>query len=159
MKQILLILMAVVMVGCAITVEFPGKASTKDEESEKIIEAAIRGGATGELTKEDYDKVTAMNLKNKQLTSVKGLEKCTQLTYLLLGSNQLTDTDVKGLMNLTNLDRLDLDSNQITHLKGLEKLTKLEVLWIRNNPDITKAQIAELQKALPKCLIEHTATK
>ena len=27
------------------------------------------------------------------------------------------------------------------------------------NPDLTKAQIAELQKALPKCRISHNAKK
>jgi hypothetical protein len=27
----------------------------------------------------------------------------------------------------------------------------LEFLWIINNPDLTKAQIDELQKALPNC--------
>jgi hypothetical protein len=30
---------------------------------------------------------------------------------------------------------------------------------LRNNPDLTKAQIAELQKALPKCKIIHNAKK
>ncbi len=35
--------------------------------------------------------------------------------------------------------------------KGLEKLTQLRGLHLCNNPDLTKAQIAELKKALPKC--------
>jgi hypothetical protein len=30
---------------------------------------------------------------------------------------------------------------------------------LRNNPDLTKAQIVELQKALPKCNIIHNAKK
>jgi len=33
---------------------------------------------------------------------------------------------------------------------GLEKLTQLKELHLSDNPDLTKAQIAELQKALPK---------
>jgi len=41
----------------------------------------------------------------------------------------------------------------------MEKLTKLEVLYLRDNPDLTKAQIAELQKALPKCKIQSNPTK
>jgi hypothetical protein len=36
-------------------------------------------------------------------------------------------------------------------VKGLEKLTRLTRLELRDNPAITKAQIDELQKALPKC--------
>ena len=102
------------------------------EESAKVIEAAIRKAAkkpTGELTKADYKKVTRLSLLGNQLTSVKGLEQLTQLKQLNLRANQLTD------------------------VKGLEKLTQLEDLWLENNPDLTKAQIAELQKALPNCFI------
>ena len=41
----------------------------------------------------------------------------------------------------------------------LEKLTQLKLLNLSNNPDLTKAQIAELEKALPKCKISHDAEK
>jgi len=80
------------------------------EESEKVIEAAIRKELkkhVGELTKADLEKVTSLNLRNNQLTDV----------------------------------------------KGLEKLTQLKLLFLYNNPalTLTKAQIAELKKALPKC--------
>jgi hypothetical protein len=45
-------------------------------------------------------------------------------------------------------------------VKGLEKLTQLKFLEISfGNPDLTKAQIAELQKALPKCKIDSNPTK
>ena len=109
------------------------------EESAKVIEAAIRGccrgKATGELTKADYEKVTVLNLLNNQLTDVKGLEKLTQL---------------KGL---------DLNTNQLTSVQGLEKLTQLKILDLTNNPELTKAQIDELQKALPKCRIVSNPKK
>ena len=38
-------------------------------------------------------------------------------------------------------------------MKGLEKLTKFKELYLRDNPDLTKTQIDQLQKALPKCRI------
>ena len=44
-------------------------------------------------------------------------------------------------------------------LNGLEKLTQLMLLKLSYNPDLTKAQIAELQKALPKCTIYSNPTK
>jgi len=44
-------------------------------------------------------------------------------------------------------------------VKGLEKLTKLEELVLNDNPDLPKAQIAELKKALPKCDISSNPTK
>jgi len=79
------------------------------------------------------------------------------VTRLYLSKNQLTD--VKGLEKLTRLKELWLIHNQLTDVTGLEKLTKLEYLFLNNNPDLPKAQIAALQKALPKCRIQHTAKK
>ena len=103
------------------------------------------------------EKVKELHLVNKQLTGVKGLEKLTNLTYLNLHNNQLTS--VKGLEKLTQLQTLNLFNNQLTDIKGLEKLTQLELLFLRRNPALTKAQIDELQNALPKCKIYHNATK
>ena len=124
------------------------------EESAKVIEEAIRKAArkpTGELTKADLEKVTELDLRHKGLTSVEGLEKLRQLEKLILSGNQLTD--VKGLEKLTQLKSLYLLSNQLTEVKGLEKLTQLKSLFLIHNPELTKAQIDQLQKALPKCWI------
>ena len=141
MKQLLLICAVVALVG--------GCASTNP-----FVERAIREELkkpTGELTEADLEKVTHLNLSFNILTSVKGLEKLTQLEELYLGSNQLTD--VKGLEKLTKLKVLILTSNKLTDVKGLEKLTQLERLNLTYNPDLTEAQITELRKALPKCKI------
>ena len=35
----------------------------------------------------------------------------------------------------------------------MKKFTQLKDLYLYGNPNLTKAQIAELQKALPKCKI------
>ena len=87
-----------------------------------------------------------------------GLEKLTQLKFLYLQFNRLTD--VTGLEKLTQLKVLYLYTNQLAEVpKGLEKLTQLKVLNLQHNPDLPKAQIDELQKALPKCKIEHNAKK
>ena len=161
------------------------KPLTKEESARHIrghVEARIRTAAnkpTGELTQADFEKVTRLDLYNNQLTSVKGLEKLTKLKELFLSDNQLTSvkglekltqlkelylsnnqlTDVKGLEKLTQLEKLHLTNNQLTDVRGLEKLTQLKVLYLSDNPDLTKAQIAELQKALPKCKIRSNPTK
>ena len=76
--------------------------SDPNDPNNVTIEAAIRKSLkyigespTGELTQADLEKVTELELDRKQLTSVKGLEKLTQLKELPLDDNQLTD--VKGL--------------------------------------------------------------
>ena len=91
------------------------------------------------------------------LHELKGLKKLTQLKTLDLRDNKLTD--VKGLEKLTQITTLSLYNNQLTDVKNLEKLSQLIYLYLGDNPDLTKAQIAELQKALPKCRIYSTATK
>ena len=131
------------------------------EDSATLIEAAIRKAAkkpTGELTKADLEKVTSLNIRGNKLTEVpKGLEKLTKLEELFLDDNQLTD--VKGLEKLTQLKVLYLHDNKLTSVKGLEKLTQLEALDLENNLDLTKAQIDQLQKTLPKCKITSNPTK
>ena len=211
MKQILVMMAAVVLVGCgefregfkkgvdrqkkaAATAEAKavaevkptGWASDPNDPNNVTIEAEIRKSLkyigespAGELTQADLEKVTELELDRKQLTSVKGLEKLTQLESLHLPHNKLTD--VKGLENLMQLKELPLDDNQLTSVKGLENLTQLEGLWLpRNqltdvkglkkltrlteldlidNPALTRAQIDELKKALPKCDIRSNPTK
>ena len=105
---------------------------------------------------EKLDQLKELSLDQNKLADVTGLEKLDQLTLLHLHDNQLTN--VKGLEKLTQLKRLLLNDNQLTDLKGLEKLTQLTELTLTDNPALTKAQIAELQKALPNCKITHNAT-
>jgi Leucine-rich repeat (LRR) protein len=108
---------------------------------------------------EKLTQLTSLGLSNNQLTKLpKGLEKLTQLTYLQLAGNKLTEVP-KGLEKLTQLTHLYLYRNQLTSVKGLEKLTKLEELNLDYCFDLTKAQINQLQKALPKCRIDSTPLK
>ena len=215
MKQILVMIAAVGLVGCGEFVEGFKKGVDRQKKAAEAraaaekkpvaegaivaewvsdpndphnvtIEVAIRKSLkyigespTGELTQADLKKVTELELDRKQLTSVKGLEKLTQLESLHLSHNKLTD--LRGLENLTHLKELPLDDNQLTSVKGLENLTQLEGLWLpRNqltdvkglkkltrlteldlidNPALTRSQIDELKKALPKCDIRSNPTK
>ena len=139
-KQILLMLAVVALVGCGTT---SWVSDPKDPNNVKI-EAAIRdslGKRTeginwiihqGEITKAHLEKVRVVDLSRKKLTEIpKGLEKLTQLKMLYLGDNQLTD--VSGLENLTQLKVLLLDDNKLTDVTSLEKLDQLESLHLKDN--------------------------
>jgi len=67
---------------------------------------------------------------------------------------EFQNDQIEALLKLLGKKRLLL-----TDVQGLEKLTQLEMLNLHANPDLTKAQIAELQKALPKCKIGSNATR
>ena len=143
MKQILLMIAVVALVGCGgkkedgnTGVVKPIKPSPKAAPekliSEPIVEENIRESIikyTGELTKTDLEKVKVLILNEKKLTNLKSLH------------------------GLINLERLYLNDNQLTDVNVLKKLPKLEMLSLFRNPDLTKAQIDELKKALPKCTI------
>ena len=187
MKQFLLICAVVVLVGCGkatkekaaqikaaaddravaekkatetATIPQQPKITSEKLIADPIIEKAIREKLkkpTGELTKADYEKVTRLVLNGEGLTSLKELEKLTQLKTLYLIGNQLTS--VKELEKLTQLTWLNLNGNKLTDVKGLENLDQLNDLDLYNNPDLTKAQVDQLQKALPKCKIHSNPTK
>ena len=171
MKQLLLMIAVVMLVGCgkkedgntgAVKPNLPSPEAVPEKLiTDPNVEKAIREKLEkpeGELTEADYEQLEELSLFNNKLTEVpKGLENLTQLKWLHLYSNQLTD--VKGLEKFTKLKSLHLQDNQLTSVKGLEKLTQLTYLNLEHNPDLTKAQIDELQKALPKCKISSNPTK
>ena len=104
-------------------------------DAEKI-EAAIRAKIekpTGELTEADYEEVEKLDLQENQIS------------------------DLSALAELKELKRLDLFNNQISDASTLRKLTKLKVLLLRENPNLAKAEIEKLKKALPDCTIVHDA--
>ena len=126
-------------------------------DAEKI-EAAIRQAAnkpTGELTKVDLEKVTWLNFSGYQLTDVSALAGLKQLERLHLLNNQLTD--VNALVGLKQLTDLNLNGNRLIDASSLAGLTQLKYLFLQDNPDLIKVEIAKLRVALPKCKIEHNA--
>ena len=123
-------------IGCATTPKVG--VIPNSPEAEAAIETAIRGSLnrpTGELTKADLEKV-------------KGL---------YLGGNRISD--LSPLAGLKELEGLSLPFNRITDLTPLAGLTGLKALWLDGNPNLTKAEIYRLQKALPKCKIRHSAQR
>ena len=144
------------------------------------IEAAIRKAAnkpTGTLTKADLEKVTRLDLTNRNLTDFSALVGLTQLKSLTLVGNGSGFTDISPLAGLTQLETLSLSNNKITDISALAsltnlselcpnsyritdvsplaKLTWLKTLAIHDNRIRAKADIEKLKIALPKCSIVH----
>ena len=125
MKQILVMMTAVVLVGCGSTISDP------------VVEESVRESLKkpeGELTEADLVKVTELILTLTQITDagLKDVAKLEKLKYLDLAFTKTTDEG----------------------LREVAKLQKLEVLWLRGTK-VTKAGVAELKKALPNCRIRR----
>ena len=102
-------------------------------------------------------ELTRLSLYNNKISDVSALKELTNLKDLQLGRNSISD--VSDLRKLIQLNDLLLYKNNISDVSPLKELKQLVSLHLKDNPDLTKAQIAELQKALPKCKISHNATK
>jgi flagellar hook assembly protein FlgD len=112
---------------------------------------------TEELTDEKLESIIRMTSTGMfgRVTSLKGIENCSNITELYFGLNSITDltplsrltkleklaldqnyvlTDISPLANLTNLTELNLESNNITDISPLKNLTKLTTLSMIGNP-------------------------
>ena len=105
----------------------------------------------------ELKQLTYLHLSENQISDVSALKELTQLTVLVLSNNQISD--VSPLKELRQLQELYLQNNQINDMNPLKELTELRRLHLVDNPGLTKALIAELQKALPDCKIYHNAKK
>ena len=84
-----------------------------------------------EVYQEYIDGITFFNCANNNLTSLKGIERLTNLTKLRCYNNNLTD--LKGIEGLTKLRNLQCNENNLTSLKGIENLTRLTTLYCNDN--------------------------
>ena len=168
-----------------VTALFFGGGCSSINPSAEVIEFSIRARINtpiGKLTKSDYESIIEIkeepyHLHHRNLTDISALSACSNMQELILSYNNIVDvkplaklrklkllylhynqiSDVSPLKELTQLETLFLNDNQLTSVEALGSLKNLRTLYLGNNPDLTKAQIAELQKALPNCEITHNA--
>ncbi len=84
----------------------------------------------GELSKEEMEGITVLELDNKGITDLTGLENATNLYYLMVNDNAITDISV--LTKLTNMVDLGISNNKITDISVVKNFTKLSVLLASN---------------------------
>ena len=164
MKQILVMMGVVVLVGCGEKND-PNTGVVNPEKliTDPIVEEDIRfriKKPEGELTEADLKKVTYLDLNDTKVTDagLKEMAKLQKLTSLDLWGTEIT---VGGLMELSRCEQLrmlflaGIKIND-TDLKEVAKLKQLSFLNLEYTK-VTKAGVAQLQKALPKCEIYSNA--
>ena len=101
------------------------------------VESSNEGTLTITITKANLETVTTLELNEKQITDVSGIEKFTNLKTLDLEYNNISD--ITPLSSLTKLTDLRLHSNNISNISPLQTLTNITYLSLGINKirDIT----------------------
>ena len=149
-----------VLAGLALTFQFPtatyaadtaiDETNFPDTNFRNYVSTNVDSNNDGILQQSEADKVFTINIKNKSITSLKGVEHFTKLEKLYAIQNRLTDIDVSHNTNLTSLDlssnqltdidvshntnltRLDLEFNQLTDI-DVSHNTNLTSLYLHDN--------------------------
>ena len=157
MKQILVMMVAVVLVGCGEDTRkaVPIPPASKNIIADNIVDKAIRkelGKPISGLTNADLEKVTYLDLSNTKITEegLKELAKLQNLTKIALRRTKITDEGLKEVAKLQNLIELDLQITKITDagLKEVAKLQNLKQLSLVETQisDAGLKEVAKLQK-------------
>lgn len=96
---------------------------------EALLEQADDGD--GLLTKGELDRLKKLDVQNKTISSLEGIQYCTNLKWLILCNDQISD--ISPLAGMHNLESLWLDGNNITDISALSGLVNLSVLKVSNN--------------------------
>jgi len=104
----------------------------------------------------ELKSLTFLSVENNQIQDVSHLSKLTNMEILVLNNNQIKD--IRPLGSMTKLFQLNLLGNPIKDISVVKNFKGLRLLYLQNMPNVTKAQIDELQKALPKCKILSNPT-
>ena len=116
--------------------------SIPDANLRAAIETALEKARGAPITEADLKALTQLQAKNREIRDLTGLEAASNLTWLFLPRNRITN--LSALADLTKLERLDLWSNMITDISVLDGLSNLTVLNVSSNMITDIAVLADL---------------
>jgi uncharacterized repeat protein (TIGR02543 family) len=94
------------------------------------------------LTSTAVKYTTDLSVTSGTVYSLKGVNSLTNLNYLYIGNNQVSD--LSPLRSMTNLESLSLQNGPISDLSPLRNLTNLRNLWLRSNQITDLTPLASL---------------
>ena len=127
--------------------ESPDEVVIPDAALRALIEKALNKTPGAEITQAEMN--TLESLQDREalgILSLSGLETATNLQYLSLNSNAISD--LRPLANLDKLEVLHLDSNEVSDIRPLANLTQLQILRLASNAISDIRPLADLDKLL-----------
>ncbi|MGY8868663.1 MAG: leucine-rich repeat domain-containing protein, partial [Methylophagaceae bacterium] len=117
------------------------KTYVPDQNIEQaLIDAGYDTTIDGYIDNSSMLEVTQLDLSNRQITNITGLEEFTNLTSLNLSGNSLTSLSI---LNLNQLTSLDLSNNSLTSL-DLPINNSITTLSLWDNPGLTCVRVNPL---------------
>lgn len=97
-------------------IDLPGQTLNQvvnipDNNLQEVIRE-ILDKPSGDITENDMKMILTLNAPSTKITSIEGLQHCTNLTCLMLNNNNISD--ISPLANLTKLSVLNLSGNSIS---------------------------------------------
>ena len=144
---------ATILVDVSSLLPPPKVVSIPDRNLAAAIREALGLNRNDRITDRQMLSLRELNLDDKQIKNLAGLEHAAELQRLLLGRNQIDNyaplgqlpklrtlylwgngiSDLSVLPPLPQLEFLDLNWNQIADIRRLADFTKLKTLWIQGN--------------------------
>ena len=98
---------------------------------EKAFREALSLADDEIITNDMLNSIKELDLSDKGLSNISGIEYFKELTMLSLRFNEISD--ISALGNLTNLQTLYLYNNSISSISALGNLTNLQTLYLSAN--------------------------
>ncbi|MGE7828728.1 leucine-rich repeat protein [Paenibacillus sp. NPDC093718] len=107
------------------------EVSFQDEQLEQAIKEILKKDENAAVTQKDMQSLTLVDLSNRGIKSIQGLQYASNLTYLDLSNNEIDDN--MPLKPLTKIRELDISGNQIASIQYLSAMTDMGMLIVNRN--------------------------
>ncbi|WP_339217236.1 stalk domain-containing protein [Paenibacillus sp. FSL W7-1332] len=128
---VLVLVMMISLPGKAYMEQAPLDVSFQDEQLEKAIKQILKKDESAAVTQKDMQSLTLVDLSNRGIKSIQGLQYASNVKYLDLSNNEIDD--IMPLKPLTKIRELDIADNQIASIQDLSAMTDLEMLIVNRN--------------------------
>ncbi len=102
----------------------------EDENFEHEV-MKILGKKEGRILKAEVESISHISIREKQITSLEGIQYFTNLKSIDAAMNNIND--ITPLKQLNNLVDIQLWNNKIENIESVKNMNQLEVLWIGSN--------------------------
>lgn len=120
------------------------EVSFQDEQLEQAIKQILQKNENEAVMQKDMESLTVVDLSNRKIKSLHGLQYASNLTHLDLSNNEIND--IEPLKSLTKIRGLDISRNQIVSIEALSSMTDMGSLQVNSN----KIASIEVVKRFPR---------